>query len=86
MDPFDKFDCGWNQFLLFIVLMSYNLELSMKYSQLLIMNTVIEYTYWAINAKLVLNCSWIILKNHINIILKYIVIRVIDNYTCIISK
>jgi hypothetical protein len=30
--------------------------------------------------------DWWIFKNHINIILKDIVIRVIDIYTCIISK
>jgi hypothetical protein len=42
----DRYIGLWlNKFLLFIVLISYNSEVSVKYSPLLTMNTVIAYIY-----------------------------------------
>jgi hypothetical protein len=48
----DRFDCDWNNFLLFLVLMSNIVEFSIKYYLLVTINIVIEYIYWAVKGNI----------------------------------
>jgi hypothetical protein len=48
----ERFDCGWNNFLLFLVLMSNIVEFSIQYYLLVTINIVMEYIYWAIKGNI----------------------------------